>query len=278
MQEIPVRPRRLAVTGLALVLLAGGLFGASGATGQESDPESEPDAAFLFAYRPLPGQEEDFRAGYRRHLDWHRSHQDPLVWYGWTVLTGDRPGLFIDGVFGVPFSALDRRVDPTGDAADMAENVRPFARPVFRTAYRVRSELSTASRLESRDPSPLVTVIRVQLHPGTEPRFEEVLRGLKDAGTGESPAPEYSCYELVTGGPEPSFLLMIPASSLAELGAAPSTLSGLAAVVLPAAEAAAARAELTRIVREISNETWRYLPGLSYFPQDESTKERGTVP
>jgi len=269
MQEIPSRPQRLAVTVLAVSLLAGGFLGAPCASGQESDPGDEPDAAFLFAYRPNPGQEEGFRAGYRRHLDWHREHRDPLTWYGWMVLTGERPGLFVDGVFGVPFSALDRRVDPAGDAADMAENVAPFAQPVFRTAFRVRSDLSTASPLEEGDPSPLVTVVRVQLRPGMEPRFEAVLGGLKDATAGEPSAPGYSWYELVTGGPEPLYLLMIPARALADLGTAPTTLSGLVGAVLPEAEAAAARAELTRIVREISNETWRYVAGLSYFPEGE---------
>lgn len=69
MQEIPSRPQRLAVTVLAVSLLAGASLGAPGASGQESDPGDEPDAAFLFAYRPNPGQEEDFRAGYRRHLN-----------------------------------------------------------------------------------------------------------------------------------------------------------------------------------------------------------------
>lgn len=289
MKKVRSSPLFLAATVLVVSLLAGGFLGPTGAFGQESDPgappdarldsppdvqpegrpEPRPDAAFLFAYRPNPGQEASFRAGYRRHLDWHREHGDPLIWYGWEVLTGDRPGLFVDGVFGAPFSALDHRVDPAGDVADMNENVAPFVRPVFRMALRVRSELGTASPLEDGDPSPLVTVVRVQLRPGTGERFEELLRRLRGGAMESSPVLGYTCYELVSGGPEPTYLLMLPASSIADLGAAPTTLSGLVDAVLSRTDAAAAQVEIVRIVLEISNETWRYQPDLSYFPEQD---------
>ena len=268
----PARRLGLPVTLMAVLLMVGGAV----PSGSASDSPPEADAAFLFAYRPHTGQEEAFRAGYRRHLDWHREHQDPLVWYGWMVLTGERPGLFVDGVFGIPFSALDRRVDPAGDAADLAENVTPYGGPIFRTALRLRRDLSTATRLESHDPSLLVTVAWVHLKPGMDRRFAEVLRKLKAAATPSAvsePPSEYTWYELVSGGAEPMYLLMLPAGSITELGARPSTLSRLVGELLHSGEAEAAREELAATVHEIFNETWRYLPVLSYFPDGDSADD-----
>lgn len=77
-----------------LFVLAGCLLAPS--AGRTSD-QPRGDAAFLFAYYPKQGRQEQFDAGYRRHLDWHREHRDPLPWYGWYVATGERAGMFVDG-------------------------------------------------------------------------------------------------------------------------------------------------------------------------------------
>jgi len=72
------------------------------------------NAAFLFAYYPKEGQQSNFENGYKQHLKWHEEKNDPLPWYGWNVISGDRPGLFIDGTFGISYEALDNRVDKPG--------------------------------------------------------------------------------------------------------------------------------------------------------------------
>ena len=83
---------------------------------------------FFFAY--APHDRAMFEAGYRRHLEWHRAAGDSLAWFGWDVLVGPRPDVFVDGVFGTPFQALDVRVDPAGDQADAAVNVLAHAESV----------------------------------------------------------------------------------------------------------------------------------------------------
>lgn len=51
-----------------------------------SPAEESISAAFLFAYYPKEGMSVQFNQGYKRHLDWHREHKDPLVWYAWYVV------------------------------------------------------------------------------------------------------------------------------------------------------------------------------------------------
>ena len=67
-------------------------------------------AAHFFVYQVNSGAQAKFEEGYRHHLGWHRSHHDPLVWYGWTVSDGKHDGYFIDASVGEPFAAFDHRV------------------------------------------------------------------------------------------------------------------------------------------------------------------------
>lgn len=169
-------------------------------------PAQEPTTAgFFFAYEP--GDRESFEAGYRRHLDWHRSQEDSLSWFGWDVIVGPRPGLFVDGVFGVPFRVLDARVDPAGDQADAAENVLPHADPVSREMVALRPELSSATPLREGAPTPFVQVVRYAVDPAGIETVEAALAALREEASGGALLP-YTIYERVAGA-RPGFVLMI---------------------------------------------------------------------
>lgn len=162
---------------------------------------------FLFAYAPHSGERSTFEAGYRRHLDWHVAKGDSLSWYGWDVVVGPRPGLFVDGVFGVPFAALDERVDPAGDQEDAAVNFLSHADPVFRELVALRPDLSTATPLGEAAPSLYVEVVRYPVaHDGT-PAMTAALSALRERRTDERLLP-YTVYEKVAGA-RPGFVLMI---------------------------------------------------------------------
>lgn len=242
------RPRRerrqLAVLALGWTVIA-----TTPAIGQDPSTDETRTAALLFAYTPAEGNQSRFDEGYRRHLDWHRAKGDSLVWYGWYVLTGDRIGTFIDGTFGNRFEAIDRRVDPAGDAADFAQTAAPFADPVYRRAYRLRVDLSSATPLEDRQPSPLVHVYHFTVEPGTGERFEEWVRQTWVSTVERGGGPDYTWYELVLGGEHPGYLLMVPARGL----------SGLQPISTEALAGMAAR---------VRSETWRYREDLSYLPED----------
>jgi hypothetical protein len=162
---------------------------------------------FLFAYAPHSGERATLEAGYRRHLDWHEAKGDSLSWYGWDVLVGARPGLFIDGVFGVPFAALDERVDPAGDQADAALNFLPHADPVSREMVALRPDLSTAMPLVEGTPSLYVEVVRYPVAPESIDAMTAALAILRERGTDGGLLP-YTVYEGVAGA-RSGFVLMI---------------------------------------------------------------------
>lgn len=223
-------------------------------TSQAVSAQQPTTAGFLVAHEPR--DREAFEAGYRRHLEWHRARGDSLTWLGWDVLVGERPGVFVDGVFGVPFAALDVRVDPAGDRADAAANVEPHADPGDREMLALRPDLSSATPLEEDAPTPLVQVVRYGLAPSAFSRMEAALGALRSVAPGGSLLP-YTVYERVAGA-EPGFVLMVWRSRLAtfdEHGRNPAA----------ALRGILAQADIGGLVTESASEVWLYRPDLTYL-------------
>lgn len=218
------------------------------------------DAAHLFAYWPKKGMEERFDAGYRAHLQWHRAKRDPLIWYGWYVYDGDRAGLFVDGSFGAPFAAFDRRVDPAGDGADADSNVTPYADTAFRASYRLRRELSTGFPLERWEPTKRVQVFHYALRAGTRARFERALAAAHANLSKQADAPAYTWYEKVSGGAAPEYMLMVARDGWKSYDEHSVTLDELVGQDL--------LQDLTDAVDEVRVETWLYREDLSLIPEN----------
>lgn len=169
----------------------------------------------LFSYRPHPGQRASFDEGYRSHLEWHRNRGDSLSWYGWDVLAGPRSGEFVDGTFGISFEALDRRVDPAGDAAHAERSFADHATALVRWMVRARPELSTAMPLEEHTlPAPLVQVTTYTVPTGRQGRVEDALRRARqDAGALD--LLPFTVYEAVVGVPDVQLMLLVWRNGLA---------------------------------------------------------------
>lgn len=185
---------------------------------------------------PLPEERKAFEEGYRRHLEWHRRHDDPWAWHGWTVISGERYGTFIDATIGRTPEEMDRPVAPAEDAADMAENVLPAVGAASTALYRLRPDLcaGTAEAIAA----PFASLVRVRVRPGRRQELERTLAARR---------PVALCFELLSGGETPSYLLVFPYRELS------AVLRGGAPPVGTAAEA-------------VSVELLRYRPDLSYLP------------
>lgn len=248
------------------------------AAAQQEPPAPSGPAAFLFVYRLKPGVGEDlFDQAYRRHLEWHRTHGDRLPWFAWYITGGPRVGLFVNGTFGVPFQALDQRVSPSEDAADLDQTAGAFADPVDRNVYRLRRDLSTATPLEARAPDASVDVLEVVVAPGGARAFEDALARAQRAWAQRDDRPSYTCYELVAGGELSSYLIMIGRRGWELYDRVPG--SGLDLVFGSSLEVS--RRELEglqgRVVR-VRSETWTYRPDLTLLPPDPSGGRRWTRP
>lgn len=172
---------------------------------------AQPDTGgVLFRYRPHAGERAAFEAGYRSHLDWHRQQADSLTWFGWDVLAGPGIGGFVDGVFGMPFAALDVRVDPAGDAADAATSFLPYATATARELVRLRADLSSATPLEAGTATPLVHAVRYE--PRDRSDVEGALRMIREEGL-----LPYTVYETVAGGTPSRLVVLVWLERFADL-------------------------------------------------------------
>ncbi len=154
------------------------------------------------AIEPNAGMDLAFEAGYRRHLEWHRSHKDPWTWHAWTILTGERLGLFVDATIDRTPEEIDAPVAPAEDSADNDRNVAPFGRFARSSLYRLRADLGSLPT--SGINSPYATMATVRVAPGAKEAFESALKKNRVAAI---------VFELTSGGAAPSYLVVKPAQT-----------------------------------------------------------------
>lgn len=217
-------------------------------------------AAHFFVYQVNPGAQTKFEEGYRRHLGWHRSHHDPLAWYGWTVSDGKRDGYFIDASVGEPFAAFDHRVDVAQDGADFQVNVTPYVTPQAQITYELLAELSNGTPLESHRPTDNIQVTYFELRPGTEARFEHALQVARRMLAATRGALPHTWYRLVTGGDKPQYMLMVARANWASYDGFRKDIADVLA-----SDSNALR-DFSDAVRSSYTESWQYHADLSNLP------------
>lgn len=232
--------------------------------GQAQQSDSDAMLAFTFAYSPS-GTAVDLASGYKKHLEWHKARNDPILWYAWFVVEGERIGHFVDGAFDVTGAEFDARPDPAGDAADAVENFLPTARMQYRRIFRLRKTLGTSSFLEERRPSPFLQVVYYRVYPGRQVRFEAAARAV--ARVARQAGIEYAMYEMLTGAEGPLYAMYVP---LRGFGSFDEPMTSLERV----AESAGLNLELTEAMQDLTvaapssrSEVWQYRSDLSLLPE-----------
>ena len=223
---------------LALVLVV------AAAPSLRAQAAADAPAARIVVIRPRPGQQAAFEAGYRRHLEWHRAAKDPWTWFGWTVVLGPEPGLFMDGTFGHAWRDLDRAVEPAADAADNATNVTPWADFLSHAVYERLSAPSGASALP--DSSPFMVLVRYRVAAGRGDEFEALVRRRTRPGSG-------TWYRAVLGTEGAEYLYLRSARGFVDLERRHDPL-------------ASAPAEAAPLLRGVTTQLLRYRRDLSYSP------------
>lgn len=224
---------------VALVVLAAALVAAEhpGRGAAAALPLSEGRLARLTVLVPKDGQDQQFEDGYKRHLEWHRAHGDRWTWLGWTVVTGERLGWFVDGTFDRSPAEIDAPVAPAEDAADNETNVQPHASFASSSLYVRRDGARSALKTLT---AAFLSVTTCRVHPGRERDFQRAL---------EARGGEQLVLELVSGGARPTWLVLRPAATLGHL---------LEADWLPQSDA----------IDSCTSEALRYRGDLSYVPRE----------
>jgi hypothetical protein len=186
---------------------------------------------------PKDGQDQQFEDGYKRHLEWHRAHGDRWTYLGWTVVSRERLGWFVDGTSDRSADEIDAPVAPAEDAADNAAHVESQASFSSSSLYVRRGDAGSALKTLT---AAFVSVTTCRVRPGRERDFQRALGG----GRGEQ-----IVLELISGGARPTGLILQRAATLGQL---------LQADWLPQTDA----------TDGCTSEALRYRGDLSYIPRE----------
>lgn len=209
--------------------------------------------ARIVVWQAKPGMARELEEGYKRHLEWHRKNNDSWTWHGWTIISGERFGYFIDGTFFHTWKDLDSPVSPAADAADNAVNV--FSYGEIRSAA-IYDAVPTLTNLTSKQlTSPLLTFSYFEIQPGRAAEFESLLgEALENSQKSSMP---HAVLRPANGITE--YLLLLPAEKQSNLGAQSEFTSQLLHSI-------AQNAKGTPVTHRFHTETARYRPDLSYIP------------
>lgn len=170
-------------------------------------PRAEIGNARRNSYQPCMPQQ--YEAGRKNHMGWHKNQNDTWSWYTWAVVTGEAPGSHIIETFGHNWKDPDGRQKLTELTAPMPRPAGDLLWPVnSKCTYVYRPDLSLSQEVAS--PAPLVSVTHFILKPdGMNDFLEESRRSKKVSRTRiiQRPAPAV-WYQLVNGGESPHFVLV----------------------------------------------------------------------
>lgn len=212
---------------------------------------------YFYSIKDQPAFEE----GYRRHLSWHASQKDQLVWYAWSIESGLRRGEFVDGTFGASFAGLDARPNLSEDGADFVHNVSALVTALDTETWTLWRAPSTGTPLEDRKPEAMLDVFLLEVLPAEAPIFEREITLLAKT---KLPATRLSWYRLARGGGVTRYMLLLSRSNWADVGSAGPTLSEM--MTRAYSQTPAKVNEALRYVRSYRNETWEYEPRLALIP------------
>lgn len=177
-------------------------------------------------WKPKEGQEQKFEEGYKQHLVWHKTNNDPWDWYGWYVISGARYGQFVDATFDHSWGDFNEPVKPAGDRADNELHVFPFAelQTVFKVVRMDEASSGGTAGLKSR----LIRLITLSVND-METGLK-VVKELKNNYAADIPIQNFQTYKMIDGGDTRQLMIMLGFSDYAEYGKTAGLQEALSAI------------------------------------------------
>jgi hypothetical protein len=216
--------------------------------------------------RVKPGMTQQYEAGRKKHMAWHKGQNDTWSWYTWAVVTGEGTGSYVVGTFEHNWKDLDGREKFTqADAADAQANMGPSLAGEEESFYLYRDDLSLAP--QAFPPAPLISVIHFMLKPDGVNDFVEAVKKINDGfkKTNYPQAGASRFYQLANGGEGPHFVLVGDRANWGSFQ--PPTDKTLDAMMEDAygkEQGAAILSSLRKAIRSVYTEALQYRPDLSY--------------
>ena len=222
---------RIVISGLAVTCLyAVTCLGQSGSTAgsntQAINEQNANNVCRIYFSAPKPGGAQQFEAGRKKHMQFHRDQKDTWTWNTYAIETGENTGSYVTSSCGHAWKDFDEWEARMGkaDTADGANNLAPYAQGGHNGFYVYRSDMSLAAVNEPHSPMTAVTIF--VLHPNMTADFIAAVKKINEALSKQADWPKTSGWlQLVNGGEGPTFVLLNSRKNWADFAPLPKTVA-----------------------------------------------------
>lgn len=220
----------------------------------------------VFFIQPKAGTQQQYEAGYKKHIAWHQQQKDTWAWYTWEFETGDRIGQYVTGTFDHNWADFDAHAQvDAADNTDYLANVGQHVDSLSGIIVAIMPKLSRPPAGEG-GPTPLSEVLTFHLNVGQVEEFLNAAAKVQKASEKTNWPVHYLWYGLVNGGEHPTFYLVLPRDNWAGFKDPDKPFPAMLAEAYGQAEAQEIQRAFDKAVHCIRSETIRYRPDLSYAP------------
>jgi len=220
----------------------------------------------VFVTQVKPGMSRQYEEGRKRHMDWHRKQNDSWSWHVYLVLTGEAEGRYLvvtENHYWKDFDTWDAKM-AAADEADGTANMEPYTAGGSSSFYKYLADVSKPQT--STIPARMAEVIHFMVRPDKEADFSLLIKKIDDAIKKTNWPVHYSWYELVNGGEQPHFVLVIPHENWASMAEPEVSFPAMLEKAFGRLEAGAILEGFGKTIKSQSSEMLQYRPELSYRP------------
>jgi hypothetical protein len=223
------------------------------------------DICRIFFVKPKPGMDQHLEAGRKKHVQFHKSHNDTWAWNTFQIETGMNTGTYVTSTCGHEWKDFDDWEKSLGkaDAADATANMGAYEQQAWSSFYRFRADLSLGS---GEGPAALSAVYVYRLHRGKVDDFVAATKKIADALRAAKWPQSSGWLELVNGGEGPAFVLVLGRKGWADFAPGAKTVFQVVEEAYGKEQADAIWKGRDATVAQSFTEAATYRPDLSYVP------------
>ena len=196
----------------------------AGSSTQDINAQNANNVCRVYFSTPKPGMDQQYEAGRKKHMQFHRAQKDTWTWNTFAIETGDNAGTYVTSSCGHSWKDFDDWEGRMGkaDTADGATNLSPYVGGGRNGFYVYRSDMSLAPA--NQPPAPMTAVTIYVLHPGAAPDFIAAIKKINEALGKQPDWPKTSGWlQLANGGEGPTFVLLSSRKNWADFAPLPKT-------------------------------------------------------
>ena len=223
------------------------------------------DICRIYFVKPKSGMDQQLEAGRKKHMQFHKAHNDTWAWNTFLIETGRNTGTYVTSTCEHQWADFDDWEKRLGkaDTADAIANMGPYEQQATSSFYRYRADLSIGT---PGPPLPLSAVYVYKLRFGKTDDFVEAAKKIGEALRKANWPFSGAWLQLVNGGEGPMFVLVSGRKGWAEFAPPAKTIQQIVEGAYGKDPADAIWKTLDACVAQSFSEAAAYRPDLSYVP------------